>query len=126
MRAVVATVALVSASAPARADSLTLSPFLGVVSESDVVNGAVRFSDGGVDFISIEPELGLMIGVELGLQLRPKLVGMLALSYASADATYFEDDTQRPDIGVSTSASSPASSFAPSNRESWRSASAVD
>ena len=48
-----------------------LTPHLGVTSESDFVEGAVRFSDGDVDFISIEPGTGLLLGLELGYAFGP-------------------------------------------------------
>lgn len=79
-----------------------LTPHLGVTSESDLVEGPVRFSDGGIDFISIEPATGLLIGLELGYALGPKLDGVLALSYATADARYVEDGDLRPDVNLDT------------------------
>jgi hypothetical protein len=81
---------------------LSLAPFIGVTSEGDVVNGAVQFSDGAVDFISIEPDPGLTFGLELGYAFRPKLIGVLGLSYTVADAQYFEDNNRRLDVGVNT------------------------
>lgn len=79
-----------------------ITPHLGVTSESDFVDGAVRFSDGGVDFISIEPGTGLLLGVELGYTFGPKLDGVLTLSYATADARYIEDGRLRPDASIDT------------------------
>lgn len=79
-----------------------LTPHLGVTSESDFVDGAVRFSDGDVDFISIEPGTGLLLGLELGYALGPELDGVLALSYATADARYIEDGDLRPDANIDT------------------------
>jgi hypothetical protein len=77
-----------------------LTPHIGVTSESDFVSGSVRFSDGDVDFISIEPRTGLLVGVELGHRFTSGLVGVLGLSYASASARYIEDNRVRPDVDV--------------------------
>ena len=97
--------ALLAGLVPAHASAeseLTLTPHLGIVNESDLVNGAVRFSDGSMDFIAIEPDIGFLFGIELALQLRPKLSGVLGLSYALADARYDEDGTLRRDLGIAT------------------------
>lgn len=87
------------ASQPAK---LSLTPHLGVVSESDFVSGVVRFSDGDTDFISIEPGTGLQLGAELNYRFRPKVTGVLGLSYTIASARYIEKDNVRRDVGVST------------------------
>lgn len=79
-----------------------LTPHLGVTSESDFVDGAVRFSDGDVDFISIEPGNGLLLGIEFGYTFGSKLDGILALSYATADARYIENGDLRPDANIDT------------------------
>lgn len=91
--------ALAQEAAPA---SFVLTPHLGLTTESDVVSGAIRFSDGDIDFISIEPDTGLLLGIELGYRFRPKLMGVLALSYAMADAQYIEDTNFRPDVSIDT------------------------
>lgn len=90
----------VAAEAPSR--SISLTPHIGVVAESDLVSGTVRFSDGGVDFISVEPDAAPLIGVELSVQLQPKLYGVVALSFAVGDARYIEDGELRPDVGIQT------------------------
>jgi hypothetical protein len=82
--------------------TFVLTPMIGVTMESDVVSGPVAFSDGGVDFISIEPDAGLLLGLELGYRFRPSLMGVLALSYATADAQYIEDNNLRPDLSIDT------------------------
>lgn len=84
------------------AAKVSLTPHLGVVGESRFVDGPVAFSDGGVDFIRIDPDTGILLGLEIGVLFRPKLRGVLALSYASADATYFEDNELRPDLDIDT------------------------
>lgn len=81
---------------------LSITPHLGVVSESDFVNGLVRFSDGDTDFISIEPRTGLLFGVALNYRFQPKVTGVLGLSYTVAGARYIEKDNFRRDAGIST------------------------
>lgn len=85
-----------------RAGRFFLAPHLGIASDSDYVDGAVRFSDGSVDFISLEPETGLLVGLELGYAFGPTLDGVLVLSYATADARYIEDGELRPDAEIDT------------------------
>lgn len=87
---------------PPRPAALSITPHVGVVSESAFVDGLVRFSDGDTDFISIEPRTGILLGVELGYRFRPKISGVLALSYTTAGARYIEKDNFRRDAGVST------------------------
>jgi hypothetical protein len=86
----------------ARPTKFSLTPHVGLTSESDFVNSTVQFSDGERDYISIEPDAGLQVGLELDYQFRPRLSGVLALSYASADARYVEDRNLRPDARMST------------------------
>jgi hypothetical protein len=80
----------------------SVTPHLGVVSESDFVSGLVRFSDGDTDYISIEPRTGLLLGAEVSYRFRPKISGVLGLSFTSADARYIEKDSIRREAGVST------------------------
>lgn len=82
--------------------TFSITPHVGVVSESAFVDGLVLFSDGDTDFISVEPSTGLLLGVELGYRFRPKLSGVLALSFTTASARYIEKDNVRRDAGVST------------------------
>ena len=77
--------------------TLSITPHVGVVSESAFVDGLVRFSDGDTDFISIEPRTGILLGVELGYRFRPKVSGVLALSYTTASVRYIEKDNFRRD-----------------------------
>ena len=94
--------ALAQEAPPPSQSTLSITPHLGLVSESAFVDGLVRFSDGDTDFISIEPRTGLLLGVALNYRFRPKVTGVLALSYAFADARYIEKDNFRRDGGVST------------------------
>lgn len=87
---------------PAPPSALSITPHVGVVSESAFVDGLVRFSDGDTDFISIEPSTGILFGVELTYRFRPKVSGVLALSYATASARYIEKDNFRRDASGST------------------------
>lgn len=79
-----------------------LVPHLGMTSESDVMTGAVQFSDGDIDFISIDPRNAWLLGLEISHRFRDNLFGVLALSYASADARYIENNDLRPDVSVGT------------------------
>lgn len=81
---------------------VTLAPHIGIAAESEVVDGAVVFSDGDVDSILVEPDAGLLLGLELGVRLRPKLTGVLVLAFSTADAAYIEDGNLRPDAEVDT------------------------
>src|SRR6266511_5561268 len=67
---------------------LMLTPHVGVVAESEYVEGPVQFSNGDVDYISIDPDTGLLVGLELAYRFSGRLSGFLTLSYASADAGY--------------------------------------
>lgn len=98
---------LVLAASPARAQGVeegkySITPFLGGISDSDIVSGPVTFSDGDTDFISLEPGSVLMLGLELDMRLKPKLHGNLMISYASGAARYFEGDNRRADASVHT------------------------
>ncbi len=84
------------------AHEFSLTPHLGVTSESAFVDGAVRFSNVDVDFVSIVPDTGLLLGVELGYRFRPNLTGVLALSFARANARYIERDKVRTDATIDT------------------------
>lgn len=88
--------------APPSQATLSITPHIGVVSESDFVDGLVRFSDGDTDFISIEPRTGLLLGAALNYRFQPRVTGVLGLSYTFADARYIEKDNFRRDGGVST------------------------
>lgn len=94
------TAALAQEASPPAA--LSITPHVGVVSESAFVDGLVRFSDGDTDFISIEPRTGILLGVELNYRFRPKVSGVLALSYTTASARYIEKDNLRRDAGTTT------------------------
>lgn len=94
--------AVALAQEPSRPAAFSITPHLGVVSESAFVDGLVRFSDGDTDFISIEPRTGILLGVELSYRFRPKVSGVLGLSYTTASARYIEKDNFRRDAGVST------------------------
>lgn len=86
----------------ADASRFSITPFLGGVSDSDIVSGPVVFSDGDTDFISLEPGSVLQLGLELDMRLKPKLHGNLMISYASGAARYFEGDNRRRDASVHT------------------------
>lgn len=87
---------------PPRPSALSITPHVGVVSESAFVDGLVRFANGDTDYISVEPRTGVLLGVELNYRFRPKVSGVLALSYTTASARYIEKDNLRRDAGVST------------------------
>ncbi len=77
---------------------LTLTPYFGLVSQSEYYEDFVLFLDGDRDFLLIEPESGPTLGIELAYSFKPKLAGYVQLSYASTDARYVEDDNLRPDV----------------------------
>jgi len=79
-----------------------LTPFVGLTLENELVDGPVRFSDGSVDFISIDPEMALLLGVELSYHFHERLSGFLQLSYALGEASYVENDNLRPDVDMAT------------------------
>jgi hypothetical protein len=87
--------------APARA-RFSLTPHMGIVAESEYVEGPVQFSNGDVDFISIDPDTGLLVGLDVGYRFGERLSGFVALSYATADAGYVEKDNLRPDVDLDT------------------------
>jgi hypothetical protein len=82
--------------------TFALTPHVGVTSESAFVDGPVVFSDGDVDFILVEPDTALLLGVELSYWFSPKFAGVLGLSYATADARYIENNDLRRDVGFDT------------------------
>jgi hypothetical protein len=101
-------VTLASSSSPAFAQeankpsAFAITPHVGVTSESAFVDGPVVFSDGDVDFILVEPDTALLVGLELSYWFSPKLAGVLGLSYATADARYIENNDLRRDVGFDT------------------------
>jgi hypothetical protein len=94
---------LAAGAEPASSGSgVTLTPHIGVVAESEYVEGPVHFSNGDVDYISIDPDTGLLIGVDLAYRFSGRVSGFLTLAYAAADAGYVEKDRLRPDVGLDT------------------------
>ncbi len=87
---------------PSEPSTFSLTPHLGVTSESSYVDGPIVFSDGGVDFILVEPSSGVLAGLELSYRFSSKLAGVLGVSYAMADARYIEDNDLRRDVGFDT------------------------
>lgn len=88
--------------APTRSKRFQIGVLGGVSNQSKYVESAVAFSDGGIDFISIQPETGLSIGLCAGYRFTPRVTGYLALIYANADADYVEDGNFRPQVEVAT------------------------
>jgi hypothetical protein len=82
--------------------TFALTPHIGVTSESAFVDGPIVFANGDVDFILIEPDAALLLGLELSYWFSPKLAGVLGLSYATADARYIENNDLRRDVGFDT------------------------
>ncbi len=65
-------------------------------------NAIVRFSDGGTDFLLIDPGSAIGFGAQVGYRFQPKWTAQFAVSTASIGAHYVEDLTPRPDIDVKT------------------------
>jgi len=82
--------------------AFAITPHIGVTSESAFVDGPIVFSDGGVDYVLVEPRTGVLLGLELSYWFSKKLAGVLALSYATADARYIENNDLRRDVGIDT------------------------
>lgn len=82
--------------------TFTLTPHLGVTSESAYVDGPIVFADGDVDYVLVEPDAGVLIGLELSYGFTPKVDGVLGLSYSIADARYIENNDLRRDVGFNT------------------------
>jgi hypothetical protein len=82
--------------------AFAIIPHVGIASESAFVDGPVVFSDGEVDFILVEPDTAMLLGLELSYGFSPKVAGVLGLSYAMADARYIEDNNLRRDVGFDT------------------------
>jgi hypothetical protein len=98
---------LATSSSPALAEAaepstFALTPHVGVTSESAFLDGPVVFSDGDVEFILVEPDTALLLGLELSYWFSPKLAGVLGLSYATADARYIEGNDLGRDVGFDT------------------------
>jgi hypothetical protein len=80
----------------------SLTPHVGIIAESDLVDGRVRFSDGDIDFISVDPGTGVFAGIDVGYRVAERVTGFIGLSYASSDADYVERNNVRPDVEVDT------------------------
>jgi hypothetical protein len=89
---------------PAAPRRFTLGVLVGLGAQSEYHDGPVRFSDGDVDFLSVDPGPSLQLGLSAAYLFGERLAGNLTLWYGNSDANYIENDNFRPDLEVSTTA----------------------
>ncbi len=77
---------------------LTITPYVGLVFQSEYYEDFVLFRGEDPEFLLIEPETGPALGLDLAYLFTPKLAGYVQLSYLSTEARYIEDDNLRPDV----------------------------
>ena len=88
--------------APRRTSAVWIAPYLGLGFQSAYYDGVVQFSDGGSDFLTVDPGTSVILGAQLGYRFNPKWTLHLNVSTASPNATYVEDLTPRPDVDLRT------------------------
>jgi hypothetical protein len=103
---VIASTLFVAVAAPLRAQPqerrFRVTPLVGLGVWGDYYQGPVLFSDGDRDFLEIEPDAGVTVGLQLSYYLTERLAVYVGATYASPDADYVEDRNVRPDIELKT------------------------
>jgi hypothetical protein len=82
----------------------TLGVLVGLGAQSEYHDGPVQFSDGDVEFLSVDPGPSLQLGLSAAYLFGERLAGNLTLWYGNSDANYIENDNFRRDLEVSTTA----------------------
>ncbi len=82
--------------------SFWVTPYLGVGFQGTYYDDVVQFSDGGMDFLKIDPGSALVYGVQLGYRHRSTWTVNLNVATSSPDAQYVEDLELRPDVDLRT------------------------
>lgn len=83
--------------------SFWVTPYLGIGFQGEYYDDVVQFSDGGTDFLRINPGSGLVYGVQLGYRFRPSWTLQVNVASSAPDAEYVEDLRLRPDVELRTS-----------------------
>ncbi len=79
-----------------------LAVVAGLGAQSEYHDGFVRFSDGDVDFLAVEPGTSLNLGLSGAYPFGARIDGYATLWFGTADARYIEKDNVRPDVGITT------------------------
>jgi hypothetical protein len=85
-----------------RSSGVWVAPYIGVGFQSNYYDGVVQFSDGGTDFLTVDPGSTALIGLQIGYRVSPKWTLHGNISTASLNAQYIEDLTPRPDSDLRT------------------------
>ncbi len=83
--------------------SFWVTPYLGIGFQGEYYDDFVQFSDGGSDFLTINPGSGLVYGVQLGYRFRPSWTLHVNLATSSPDAEYKRDLKPQGDVELRTS-----------------------
>jgi hypothetical protein len=82
--------------------SFWVTGYVGLGFQGKYYDGLVRFSDGSVDRLTIDPGSATVYGAALGYRFRPLWSLNLAVATSSPDAQYVEGTTLRPNVGLRT------------------------
>lgn len=82
--------------------SLWATAYVGVGFQGEYYDDIVQFSDGGTDFLKIDPGSSLVFGMQVGYRIRSSWTVQVNLATSSPDAEYIEDLRLRPDVRMKT------------------------
>lgn len=82
--------------------ALRIGVHVGLGLEGVYYDDVVQFSDGGTDFLTLDPGTAFVLGAQVGYRMSPGWTLQFGLTTASRDAEFIDDLTVEPDVKFRT------------------------